>query len=150
MNRDYDRACYDAAEGQGLAEPTLRLASAGYAPFIEQTGGFCMCLRVDAGPSLGREHEPPDGSWVWVTREGPGLYLACLYPFDKADDEADPMPEASRQCEFLGEDLVAGVRAFLTGDPHWDGEVWHHPADGHVLTFDECEAFNLDGTLRDR
>ena len=148
----YEAACYRASMEQGLAEPVLALAAAGYGVSVDQTGGMTMCARVDAGPKPDDPQPdcPPEGSYVWVTREAPDLFMVCLYPYDKADPEAEPAYESSRDVEVRLADVVHTVCAFLTGRPNFDGEVWHHPVNGHILDADECEALNLDPSLRDR
>lgn len=150
---DYEERCYRAAEGQGLSTPLTRLAGAGYSVTVDQTGGFCMCLRVNATqvPAENRRGIP-DTAYVWVTNESPthadDEYLVCLY--DSADEETDGQLSIRDQvCE--GVYLAETVGAFLTGRPSWNCHVqsWVYP-DGSRLDADQCEQAGIDSTLRDR
>lgn len=84
VNHDaYQRACKESTESQGLADVVTALAVAMVPVTVDQTGGFCMCVRVAHSAER----------YVYVTRSeiGDGYYV-CEY--DDRDDSHRELTEA--------------------------------------------------------
>ncbi len=77
MTIDYERNCREAASRQGL-DPLSELETLGYDYGVDQTGGYCMCGRVD------RTDDKP--GWVWITFESDGFLVIAYRDEDEAFD----------------------------------------------------------------
>lgn len=124
--QNYDYACHRAAQRQGLAEPWRILECRGIVTFLEQTGGFCMALRIPCAAGPGKNIlVTVDDEW--------DEYMCGLY-----DDDGDELLIRNATAD----ELVATV---------WAWSPMHHflpPDPEDALTFDECEAAGVDGCGR--
>lgn len=75
MRQGYDQRCIRAAKDQGLDPVCEVLRETGIAHTIEQTGGFCMAVRVAV---------PGSEAWYGITAGDRRGYLVCRYA--DADD----------------------------------------------------------------
>lgn len=91
MPETYEEACRRAATSQGLDPIRRALEAEGLATHVDQTGGFCMCLRVNSTVL--------QGGYVWVTDDTPAgeehEYIVCLY--GPQDEETGYDQEALRE-----------------------------------------------------
>ncbi|MBM3661165.1 MAG: hypothetical protein FJW95_16905 [Actinobacteria bacterium] len=132
----YEEACAFATTRQGLDPIVAAIAAAGIPVTVNQTGGFCMCVRV--------EH-PTAAASVWVTvdqgdyndarygddddwQPAPDTFLACVYPDDEDGGEGATLTEAAT----IPETVAAIIRwrdcpTGLTGSPAPDyGRIIAH------------------------
>lgn len=90
MEQSYDKACENAATGQGLDPMTERLTREGIAHRVDQTGGFCMVIAVPVG---NERYRIPDTAEIGITADGPEAspWLVLLRKYPDGPDVPEDM-----------------------------------------------------------
>jgi len=121
---DYQAACEYATEEQGLNPALEALEAAGVPVSVDQTGGFCMCVRVQG-------EDPKIYVWVTASDIEAGLFIASLYRDGLYEDPADYCWECKgEQCyghndatDVRPEDLATVCRDLINPPSSPRGEV---------------------------